>query len=77
MLMFVSIAAIAQGAFVGAVAIYLITKTRAFLGRAIRTDALVVDALASVSQIFSVYSPVVWNPSGKQFSTTSANVAGS
>ena len=50
MLMFVSIAAIAQGAFVGAVAIYLITKTRAFLGRAIRTDALVVDALASVSR---------------------------
>ena len=50
MLMFFSIAAIAQGAFVGAVAIYLITKTRAFLGRAIRTDALVVDALARVSR---------------------------
>ena len=50
MLMFVSIAAIAQGVFVGAVAIYLITKTRAFLGRAMRTDALVVDALARVSR---------------------------
>lgn len=46
MLIFVSIAAIAQGALLAVVAIYLVTKTRAFLGQAIRTDARVVDALA-------------------------------
>ena len=50
MLMFVSIAAIAQGAFVGALAIYLMIKTRTFRDRAIRTDALVVDASARVSR---------------------------
>ncbi len=65
MLIFVSIAAIVQGAFVGAVAIYLITKTRAFLARAIRTDALVVDALPRVSRDHqqamsaTTYRPVV------------------